>query len=699
MIASLHKMIEARLFAILFGAMLVPSLPLDALQSEEDEHGQEAEPSQQSEDEAQISGSDADGAEGATAESPSEDRFFLGARPQLRRQVGPAVGKPRSILPHPFVPVGSISMAKAPDGQSPASDVDSGTVDDASVADAGQLLPDGTILDDIPAAGAAQPSTDDPSDFLTEAALETIDPSGISALDNGKAFPADFWGERSRANMVSILSVFANPTQFAPMQDIARRVALSPTALPAPENEADVARFIAARLQVLARHGDQSGYLALLDRLPRDYDWSGIARQRADGLLIAGRIEGACTLAAAERSDSADPYWLRLAAFCRAVEADRVGVDFQLGILEELTDIKPTFYQLIDQILLEAEQGGGEVLTSGQVLTTPLAVDVLEITMARLAKVQVPILQMENVNPLAAGSLLSVPGVADAARSQLMALGLEEGWLTAQTISAYLETAEAEERLPEDVLVRAALDDHLEVDMSLLMLAVSSETQEERDTILGILWQRAVRLGRTALIGPTIRTLLAGKGTDDVLVSKLVVRGNMLDGNEQSLIAAATDLRAGRMGDDAVKDDTLLAVWPLLSAAMGSGGPAVSDTALFAWWQSRPEAEGKAAEAALLFTTLEALGHAVPDALWQEVEAGIQPVSMGQTVSPALWRRMLVAAAAGDRGGVLALAYRMTAAGRVSDAFTSSLVATLAEAGLESEARQVAVHMLVGRGL
>lgn len=706
MTASRHKMKMASLSAFLLGTILVFGHAAVAQQSaEESQEESSAAPAATAE---QATGTQAD----SGAAENREDRFFLGARPQLRRQIGPVLGKPRSILPRPFVPVGSVTMA-TPSTETPtetsaqgqaASD---GTGLEQTITDDLATAPGGTPAADADQSGVplgadalADPATDplSQSTFLSEATLETIDPSGLAALTGDAALPADFWGETSRAQMIKVLETFAQPTRFIPMRDVARRVALSPINLPAPEQDTDVTAFMAARLAVLAAHGDQAGYLDLLARLPKDYDWSGIARQQADGYLIGGRIEDACALAAAERADSSDPYWLRLAAFCRAVAADRVGVDFQLGILEELTDIQPTFYQLIDQILVEAEQGNSAVLTNGLTLTDPLQVDVLEATMARLAKVQVPVLALDTVNPLAADTFLGVPGVAGAAKLQLMTVGLARGWLSPRTVSAYLETAETDDRPTEDVLMQAEVDDHFEVDLALLQKAMSSETVQEREPLLTLLWQRAVRHGRTSLFAPVIRTVLADKAPDDLLAAKLALRGNLMDARPQ-VLAATTDLRAGRVGDDPVKDTTLLASWPLMATAIETGAPEVSDAALTRWWQPQADVEGGAGDAALLFTTLEALGYGVPERLWRSVEEGAEAVATGQVVSPALWRRLLLAAAEEDKGEVLSLAYRMTATGQVSDAFVSSLVATLAGAGLEAEARQVATHMLVGRGL
>ncbi len=626
------------------------------------------------------------------AEDKTDGRFFLGPRPALKRQVGPALGAPRSILPQPYLPKGSIEVPPAP--QTALADQPADAVTDMAEALPGA---DQTVADDAPVGeGMADQAVPTPDTDIFAGALQTLDPSGIAVLTGSRAYPNDFWAGYDRQAVQAELKKLARPSKTPAMVKAARRMALSGYLLPTPAGEAEIDAFIEARLDVLAAHGDTEGYLALLNSLTPDHDWSGLARALVDGHLLAGRIEDACAIAAQERADSNDAFWLRMAVFCRAVQGDRVGVDFNLGILEEVSSVQPTFYQLTDQILVEAEQAGGAVLTSGMVLSNMLRVDVLEATMVRLAKVQVSALDMTDAKPMAAKAMLGIPGVVPEAKLQLIARGLSEGWLGADMLVDYLRAVPPAVQL--DVDTQALMQEDLSFDGDMIVIAEAQVGADEtvRADALASLKRRAEDPNKALYLLPVLDYLQAGQM--DAGVTGRQIRTALVEGDTAQAGRLFTALRAGQVGDDAAKDAVLEASWPLMVAAGMSGAPEVTPERLKAWWGQQGDDESRFANAAILFTTLEALGHTVPEDIWALAEEGAPQVS-GPSMSPAHWRRLLVMQAQGDKAGALSLAYATTSDGTVPASYAGSLVGALRELGLTMEAHQLAVETLVRRGL
>ncbi|RMB01513.1 hypothetical protein BXY39_3700 [Eilatimonas milleporae] len=307
--------------------------------------------------------------------------FHLGGRPSSTAQVGPPVGAPLVILPQPFVPPGSIALPGA--DQKPTDDPD--TAADMAAEGGG-----GADTDDVPRE----------TPFVSGQLAEP-DPAGVAVLDSDAALPATLWQNRSRQDIAARLRGLGMSANTPVLAGLAERILLSGFALFRQSEFGDVPRsdpVLSARLQELSALGRAPAISALLRRLPanlsEDFNGTGVApRVLVTAYLAAGRPGDACELAVTSQRYNVDGdiFWPRLSAFCEAVAGRRAAVDFQLGVLEELTTVSPDFYRLIDLILIEAEQtarGADDVLPPGS-LDLPLHPDVLEVTMAQLARVEV----------------------------------------------------------------------------------------------------------------------------------------------------------------------------------------------------------------------------------------------------------------------------------------------------------------------
>ncbi|MCK0071194.1 hypothetical protein [Kordiimonas laminariae] len=627
-----------------------------------------------------------------TAEPKTQNRFFLGGRPALKRQVGPSIGKPKSILPQPFVPKGSVKVPPAP---ALSSDIAEG--EKLALVNAEQQE---TQQGELPQVQDLQDASL-PADDFSEASLALFDPSGMDASgEAGNGFSADFWQGYDRASYKERLKDFENAAGSPALVSIANKLVLSAVPVDPVEDEAVIVEFISARLDLLQKLGNAEGYSALLAALPAGRDWTALARYFTNAYLVKGNVADACILASQQRETDNDAYWLRMTAFCKAIEGNRTAVDFELGILEEVSQVQPTFYQLIDKILVEAElQSSGGVSTKVD-LTAPLQVDLLEASMARLAGVGVPELALENVNPLAVAAILSNPNVAGAVKADLMGLAVREGWATGDV---YAQFARAYQLTPDEVEAanQLAVDDpRFSIDAVLGNQAGNIKNPEERANALKLAWERSVRQKYASVAGGGLVALSTDTAPNagNIETVGILARAALVSGDLDAANGWYRAVRAQSAGANDAADMLLVELAPLVALLTSDDFNAGF---LEGWWQALEADEKRFEKANLMFTLVEALGHTVPENMWTRLEEG-PAVYGGQTPSPALWRKFLITANGGDKPKTLALAYRLLSEGGpagVPAALAGSLVGNLVALGLNDEARLIATEMLISQGI
>ncbi len=622
-----------------------------------------------------------------------KDRYFLGGRPVLQRQKGPALGKPKSILPQPFVPKGSVKVPAAPTAENTIQDTNlltdqsEGLVQEVSDQEAFET--------------AVNTQTANITDDFSEASLSLLDPSGIAVLPADEGFPVEFWAGYDRDAYKALLKDFENSAGSPALSSIANKLVLSAIAFESTEDEQAILDLINARLDLLQKLGNAQGYIALLDVLPAGRDWAALSRHFANAYLIKGNIADACAVAAGQRETDNDAYWLRMTAFCKAVEANRIAVDFELGILEEVSEVHPTFYQLIDKILVEAEQQASGLVSTKVELSSPLQVDLLEAGMARLAGVVVPELALENVNPLAVAAILSNANVAGNAKADLMGLAVREGWATGDVYAQFARAYAATNEEIEAATQLAADDTRFSIDAVLGYVAGDVSKQEARPEALQLAWGRAVKQKYTSVAGGGLLSLSSDTvpNAENIASVGVLVRAALVSGNVDAAKAWYRVLRAQSADTNVDADAVLLELAPLMRLLTGEAE--IGGELLDLWWQGQAANESKYERANMLFTVMEALEVTVPETAWAFVEDG--PVAFGgQTPSPALWRKFLITAADGNAPAALALAYALLSEGGTASvplSLAGSLVGTLNSMGLKQEARLIATEMLIAQGL
>lgn len=673
-----------------------------------------------------------------TAEEPSAETtfapparktiYFVGPKVALDRQLGPSVGQPKSILPRPLLQPGSLEI---PEPQELDSDPVEDLLEDQSQDVLGEPIE--AVDDSLLLPGDQETTQDQPSEQLPfdpyapnvnaddfdEGALEQIDPSGV-AVELSDDSIETVWQGYSRDTIASFLNQLSQPSLSPALARFASNIAASRFDVPAPANDQEILQFITARLQVFEAQANREAYVGLIDILPEDFDWAPLAHHFARAHLLKSELTDACQIADARRANDLDPYWARLSTFCMAAAGNRSGVDFQLGILEETTEVDQVFYQLIDQILVEAEQPAGAVLPPIVTLDDPLPADILTASMARLARVTATNIDVSGINPLAVPLLLEnalLPrGVHSNLVSYLMARGVANPDSVAQFIiaseftddeksafTAWLsqqkDGAENSEALAD--ADQQALPIESELLQSLLLHTTASDPVQA-----GLALRQYWRIAGESNLRPAVASVVSKITTlpnveaylTDPVSRAIITRAAFLAGDLESATAWARKLRISVAGEDPDVDAALVGLIPLIEAGQW-GEAGVGSTSLPLWWSTRASSAKGYRDANLMFTLQEAFDRPVTDDLWSAVAAG--PVLLeGGSVSPAIWRAFLSHIDIGDPIGALTNLYRImseVAPGDLPPAMAGTLVAGLRRLGFEETARAFALEILISQ--
>jgi hypothetical protein len=660
--------------------------------------------------------------------STEKKRYFIGERQKAAQQTGPKLAAPKSIIPQPFVPAGKIKIP-APATNSAANTVNDPTGLQNDLTSSTNPLNEQTDGDTLQTASNAQGSPDNAADdlnqtalsednqadtpfgsdqnnndFFEEGTLSAIDPSKLAVLGSQDSFDASFWRGYSREQYITRLNDFRDNSGSPVMGQIARKIALSSADIPASDNPTAIDNTIRAKLSLLMAKGNAQDYQTLIDNLPKDHDWSNLAREFAQAHLLASRLSDACGIAEEQRKTDNSAYWLRLSAFCEAARGNRSAVDFQLGVLEEFAEIEPTFYRLIDHILIEAEENAaGTIRNNAQIdaLEGALEINVLEAAMARLARVEINSFKLENVNPMAVGIMLSIPSVTDEAKIQLIQMALKQGWLTADDFKSFYTALSPSDDEKTAAVSFAYTDDNSDaVDATLANLVAVSDDETVRLNALENAWFRAAQTQTTTTAGPVFAKLTsnipanAGIGSRAALFTRLALLEN---DKERSKLWLRT-LRTRTNNDDPEADTALKNIWPIMVTTFETP---FTIEGFNIWWDAQANVSDRYERANLLLSTMEAIGIIVPDTAWHVLESGPSTLN-GEVPSPALWRAFLIAVKNDDKPKALTTGFRLLSPkhnGEASPSLVGSVLGNLQALGFHDEARMLATEILIAQGL
>jgi hypothetical protein len=152
------------------------------------------------------------------------------------------------------------------------------------------------------------------------------------------------WEGSPRALIATMLQNVPAATPSAAAKLLLRKLIL--TTAPPPSGRAD-GSFNVLRLNKLVNAGlsGDAADLALRVQAPGNLE---ITRAQADALLYSGRDADACGNTTARRFDSAEPFWVKLRAYCYALADDAAALDLTRAVMMEQGTADPAFMTLLD---------------------------------------------------------------------------------------------------------------------------------------------------------------------------------------------------------------------------------------------------------------------------------------------------------------------------------------------------------------
>lgn len=637
----------------------------------------------------------ADAVEGEAEDSARTRTRYLGPQNLVPVERDAATGKPRSIIPGPYVPPGSIASAARVEemaGAEPAAGEGEGSSGTRSLL------------------GLDEPEVDE---------LQDLDPAAIGVLEPGDGgLPVNLWRGTRRSTLEALIPQLPVGAPSPAMGKLVRQLLLSTVGVPPVNNDVDAGlALLEARLERVAASGNLPALLEMLERVAPRHETPAIRDIRADAYLMDSDILGACVVAREARGDEGGVKWLKILSLCQALEGDRAGVAFNIGLLQETGDAAPLFTYLIGEVLDRAQdeasaagQGGSpETGASGAadvpaaLLDSQPALDALTAALYRAAAVQVPFAALDNSSAMVLASLagrgdLDLDFRADAAEiAALSGITPVADLVSAFDAMAFTEDEEASAFLLAETGLGAR------VDGLLYRLASSAISANEKTRYLRAAWRRAHREGlypalAGVLVGPAAQIPL----TDDNISAAHDVARIALYAGERELAGRWYELArslASQRNVEATK--ALVDMWPLMIVA-GVGDIPFSPQILNLWRQSLailPVREQRR-RATLLYGLLEALGYTIENELWDDV---LSAPAVSGTTAPSLgvWRQLLIATEAGRLGeGLLLSLVTIGDAGPAAADLSalSSALRALSRLGFEADARAIAVETLVAHG-
>lgn len=630
--------------------------------------------------------------------------FFLGPQQDSRRDApsGPAAGRPPTpLLVGPWLPEGSIALPES----------FAGTTEPTEGA---------------PPAGSPDEADAAMAEDITVDSLATLDPSAIGVWNesDAPALPVGMWDGTPRATIETLLPALTLATSSPVLRQLGRRLLLSPARIPEDAGGTGTTDLLAIRLDRLAAGGALDDLVALAGRLPETAGSDKIARLRTDARLVLGDYHGACEIAREAIAATGAGYWLRIVAMCEALDGNRGGTLFRLGLLDEAGEADAAFSRLVEVLLAEIE--GGTVLADPAPLPETARLDPLLFSLARLTRTEISAGAASGAPPLVLSTLVTLPELAPEVRLEAAERALRGGMMPPDILTSILNSlpftgedlaaAEAGEPVQgpegdsEDALdgeIFAPPPAGLRREALMYRRAVAAASPEERAWWIERAFTGARERDLAVALAPALNGPLAGlepSVTGSVVPAGFAAvagRIALLAGDTGRALAWYEAARLAAAGGDTAATQALIALWPLIVVSDQSGSVPFSERLLDLWWQGRatlPEAE-RLRRGDLLFGLLGALGHEVPPTLLRQTLVA----SAQDSASPAigLWRGLLLAATAGRSGeGVLSVLVGHGERGPAgtAPAFVAASTGALMALDLENEARRLALEALIAAG-
>lgn len=578
-------------------------------------------------------------------------------------------------------------------------------------------------------------------EILQEETGEVEDPSAFGTISrNMGGMEKNIWQPSDIAKIDTLLEALTLPTRSPAMDQIIRKLLLStttsPTGIPIAQTAIDdndddndrlitrsrafdedlFKQFINLRLEKLIERGNLEDLVAYIQKLPPQT--LSPEKKNAEILMLGGDIIGACQMTQQVRRDQAvnqnrnnrfsanammggstsseeDQFWLKMLAFCRALEEDNAGAQIALDMLNEQENIDFIFADLLGR-LMEPPEARGSFFMAGLASLEPL-----NYTIWSLLDQPIDANLIEESDPLVVSALVINPNMSADNRFQAATKSYLSGGVTVNALRNIYDLQEFSSAEYNSAVRMAQFDDRPIADALLYQAASKQSGDFEKAQILETIWARALENNdlprKAALNSETLKSL--NPSSRLINHAHHIARGLILAGEMDEAIRWYDFARRNATGGDAEATRALINIWPLAILAANSGDIPWSDSILNLWWNGQMvlSPENRDAKATLFYALAEAFGYTVADDKWAELITENHTEGV-QSIPLAVWREMI--RAVGENKPAEAVLLSLIALGEdgpgsIDASGLSAIIRLLRSVGLEQEARKVAIEALV----
>ena len=630
-----------------------------------------------------------------------------------------ATGQPRSILfpagePGPYIP---------PKNQD--TDIKAGNPDIVTGQNSPRpALPDGFEVEIL------EPVADIPA------------AKGLLGPGDG-AFPLTLWQGSGLSRIEQLLAALSVPAKSPVMADLTRRLLLSPATVPGvaakvparpgglydeiiteqdgrePTPEftqapmagkalgQDYSHFLSLRIRKIGESGDLKSLISFLNLLPPES--YGGSREISDLMLMAGDVASACQLARqAMEDDATDQYWLKLLAYCQAMEGNDEGAALTIELLMEQGNTDFVFFDLINKLSVKTINGGENYsFSSGLGQLDPLTYSILSV-------LEQPIdpQMFADAPPLVLYALAANANVQKEDRLRAAAQSYRLASFPIRKMGALYGNIGFSDDEYENAISIARADDTVMGDVLLYQSAARQIDDMQKAERLKEIWDRAISdrdLPRAAILNS--RTVQSLTPSEELLFhAHHITRALLLTGHDRKAMVWFDFVRAAAFDGHLDGTRALVDIWPMIVVASRNMDIPWSKEILDLWWNGQMvlSPDQRQQKAALFYSVAEALGFVVPESKWQEI---IGPMEQNSNPLPvALWRSLIQSASEKKLGETVLLcllADDVTREGQVmplagisglDPTGASAVIRALRSVGLAAEAHRLAIEILANNG-
>ena len=532
------------------------------------------------------------------------------------------------------------------------------------------------------------------------AELGEEDPASFGLItERNGGFRRSMWVGSNREKIILMMSALPSSAKSPVMQTLVDRLLLSAAQVPAAA-EGMESSYLEARIAAIRSTGELKNLSSFFQILPEGT--LAPSRETSDILLLAGDFSAACSMTRRAIDDinqtAERTYWLKMLAYCRALEGNAEGAGLALELLQESGNTDFGFIDLINKLMV----GGNtamDVMPYGFGSLDPLNYSILT-TLGQPASPEL----LAQSSPLVLYAVAGNANLAKDIRLEAASRAWEQGRFPIKTLRAIYNLQEFSASELSSAQTLALVDETALADVLLYQAAAVEQDLQKKAEILKTIWERALEkndLARAArLNAATVKTLQPS--ADLVQHTHHIVRALLLAGNMEQALVWYEYVRSEAFSGNADATKALVDIWPLLLVSDTAGTIPWSMDILDLWWNgqmilTRAERDDKAA---LLYSLVEALDRQVPEEMWQQVGPGGLDATL-YSMQPAVWRSLVQAARDGRLGETVLLSLvGLGPQGPVALDGTSlsAVIRALRTYGLEAEARAVALEALASRG-